>query len=99
MRGDGRVRFILDAKWKRVGARDGDARHGLDQGDLYQMYFYAHRKRHRCKTVALVYPRSRRFTQELTYRFFDGLKLVCLPFDVARPDHGVSEALRLLKCS
>ena len=95
--GDGRVRFILDAKWKRAGARDGDARHDLDQGDLYQMYFYG--KRHRCKTVALVYPRSRRFTQELTYRFFDGLKLVCLPFDVARPDHGVSEAMRLLKCS
>ncbi len=95
--GDGCVRFILDAKWKRVGARVGDARHDLDQGDLYQMYFYG--KRHRCKTVALVYPRSRRFTQELTYRFFDDLKLVCLPFDVARPDHGVSEALRLLKCS
>ena len=61
------------------------------------MYFYG--KRHRCKTVALVYPRSRRFTQALTYRFFDGFKLVCPPFDVARPDHGVSEALRLLKCS
>ena len=94
---NGRVRFILDAKWKRAGARDGDARHDLDQRDLYQMYFYG--KRHRCKTVALVYPRSRRFTQELTYRFFDGLKLVCLPFDIARPNHGVSEALRLLKCS
>ena len=95
--GDGPVRFILDAKWKRAGARDGDSKHGLDQGDLYQMYFYG--KRHRCKTVALVYPRSRRFTQELKYRYFDGLKLVCLPFDVARPDRGVSEAMRLLECS
>ena len=87
--------FILDAKWKHVNMQDDNPRHGLDQEDLYQLYAYG--KRYGCKTVAMVYPRSEYFTTELTYRFCDGLKLICLPFDVANPQRSVSEALCLLK--
>ena len=93
----GQVQYILDAKWKHIDSQGDNARHGVDQGDLYQLYAYG--KRYGCKTVALVYPRSRNFTKELIYRFFDSLKLICLPFDVADPKTSVSETLRLLKCS
>ena len=91
------VQFILDAKWKHINAWGDDARHDIGQGDLYQLYAYG--KLHKCETVALVYPQSQDFTTELTYRVFDGLKLICLPFDVANPESSVSQALELLKCS
>ena len=97
MDGADRGPFILDAKWKHVDTQGSNAKHNIDQGDLYQLYAYG--KRYDCKTVALIYPWSRHFTTELVYRFVDGLKLICLPFDVSRPKHSVLEALRLLKCA
>lgn len=93
---DGEVKFILDAKWKHFSAGPGASKPGVDQGDLYQLYGYG--KRYRCKTVALVYPWSRQFKTKLTFRFFDCLKLICLPFDVANPQRSVRETLRTLEC-
>lgn len=93
---DGEVKFILDAKWKHFSAEPDASKPGVDQGDLYQLYAYG--KRYGCKTVALVYPWSHQFKTKLTFRFFDCLKLICLPFDVAHPERSVSEALRALKC-
>ena len=95
--GGGRVQFILDAKWKHINAQGDNAKHSIDQGDLYQLYAYG--KRYGCNTVVLVYPRSQDFTTEMTYRVFDGLKLICLPFDAANPESSVLQALRLLKCA
>ena len=92
-----RVKFILDAKWKHLDGQGYSARHDVGQGDLYQLYAYG--KRYRCKKVVLVYPRSGQFTTEMTYRFFDGLKLICLPFDLTDPKNSVSKAIRLLNCS
>ena len=87
----GRVVFILDAKWKEIDARGGDRKHGIDQRDMYQLYAYG--KRYACRAVALVYPQTGDFATDLRYRFFDGLPLVCLPFDVTRPD-GPKESVR-----
>ena len=86
-----RVPFILDAKWKEIDARSGAPKHGIDQRDMYQLYAYG--KRYGCKGVALVYPRTGAFETELQYRFFDGLPLVCLPFDVTRPE-GPEDSVR-----
>ncbi len=94
--GGGEVKFILDAKWKHFSARTDASKHGPDQRDLYQLYGYA--RRYGCKTVALVYPWSRHFKTKLTFRFFDRLKLICLPFDVADPERSVKEALSTLEC-
>ena len=58
---------------------------------MYQLYAYG--KRYGCKGVALVYPRTGAFETELQYRFFDGLPLFCLPFDVTRPE-GPRESVR-----
>ena len=86
-----RVPFILDAKWKEIEARSGDWKHGIDQRDMYQLYAYG--KRYGCRAVALIYPRTGSFTAELHYRFFDGLPLVCVPFDVTCPE-GPEESVR-----
>lgn len=61
---------------------------------MYQLYAYG--KRYGCRTVALAYPRSPGFTSPLTYGFFDGLRLACLPFEVTRPEASVRTALRTL---
>ena len=86
-----RVVFILDAKWKGIEGRSDDRKHGIDQRDMYQLYAYA--RRYGCRAVALVYPRTGNFENELHYRFFDGLPLVCLPFDLTRPE-GPEESVR-----
>ncbi|MCY3879401.1 MAG: hypothetical protein OXF74_09510 [Rhodobacteraceae bacterium] len=91
----GRVRFILDTKWKNIEGFGDDAKHGIDQADMYQLYAYG--KLHRCDAVALVYPRSDQFRSQLRYRFFDGLELICLPFDVTRPQESVDLCLQSLE--
>ncbi|MDE0059903.1 MAG: hypothetical protein OXP07_17430 [Defluviicoccus sp.] len=88
------VRFILDAKWKGIDASSEDGKHGIDQDDMYQLHAYG--KLYGCEAVALVYPRTGRFESELRYRFFDGLPLVCLPFDVTQPEKSVGQCLQVL---
>lgn len=81
-------RFILDAKWKRLKSRaeDGEKR-GIVQADMYQLYAYG--KRYGCETVALVYPRTKDFNRRVRYVFDDDLTLLCLPFDVSKPEPSV----------
>ena len=93
-----RVKFILDAKWKDIDGSDYDQKHGIDQADMYQLYAYgkAYGKHYGCKAVALVYPKTARFTRELRYQFFDGLPLFCLPFDVSNPNESVRLGMQVL---
>lgn len=91
------VRFILDAKWKHIGKGGSDPIRDIASSDLYQLYAYG--KRYECRAVALIYPQSGDFTSPVTARFFDGLKIVGLPFDVASPERSrrsVRLALRTL---
>ena len=71
-----------------------DAKHGVDQADMYQLYAY--RKRYQRDAVALVYPRTGQFPSALRYRFFEGFPLICLPFDVTRPQDSVRRSLQSL---
>ena len=89
------VPFVLDAKWKEVDAGSDDRKHGVDQRDMYQLYAYG--KRYGCRAVALVYPRTSAFQTELIYRFFDGLPLICVPFDVTRPEESVRHSIWVLE--
>ena len=91
----GRVAFILDAKWKAIEVPGADLKHGIDQADMYQLYAYG--TRYQCDAVALIYPRTSTFTTELCYRFFDGLPLICLPFDVTKPADSVQRLIRVLR--
>ena len=95
LRNGKRVAFILDAKWKRIETRGEDPKHGIDQGDMYQLYAYA--KAYECDVVALVYPRTQVFKSPLHYRFFDDLRLICLPFDVQDPKGSVRTSIQTLR--
>ena len=93
------VRFILDAKWIHLGENENKTISDVHGSDLYQIYAYG--KRYKCQTVALVYPRNSTFIRPCNFQFFDGLKLVLLPFDVSSPagsQRSVQRALRELEC-
>jgi 5-methylcytosine-specific restriction enzyme subunit McrC len=47
--------IILDTKWKRLKDRSMDARNGIAQSDLYQLFAYA--KRYGCQDNVLLYPK------------------------------------------
>lgn len=94
LRQGGQIPFILDAKWKSVDATDEDPKHGIAQGDVYQLHAYA--ARYGCSAVALVYPRNANFESTLRYRFFDGRTLLAIPFDVTQPQESVCWAIEEL---
>ena len=86
------VRFILDAKWKRLDLRAPN--HGVSQDDAYQLFAYG--RRYGCRRVVLVYPRTTSFHEPLIFRFLDDLDLemACFPFDVADSEGNVRMMMR-----
>ena len=89
--------FVLDTKWKRLkSATEDRTKRGIVQADMYQLYAYG--KRYGCRTVALVYPRTDDFEEPLRFVFDDELTLLCLPFDVSRPEISVHRCLGALHC-
>ena len=87
--------FILDTKWKRINAEDGDLKLGIHQADMYQMFVYG--KKYGCSKVALVYPKTDQFRDPLHYRFDQDLSLACVPFDLKKPCKSVTEILNTLQ--
>ena len=75
------VRFILDAKWKRLDPRAPNR--GVSRDDAYQLFAYG--RRYGCRRVVLVYPRTTAFREPFIFRFLDDLDLemACFPFNVA----------------
>ena len=95
----GEVRFVLDAKWKKIDGNAKAPKHDISQGDVYQLYSYG--RKFGCATVALLYPRTPEFDSPLRYEFNDRvagqrLDLFCFPFDVLHPDESVREIMRRL---
>jgi len=94
---------VLDAKWKKDICNDGkDPKHGVTQGDIYQLYSYG--RKFGCGSVVLIYPRTRTFRSPLRYEFKDkiagqGLTLFCFPFDVVQPEKSVCEIMQRLKAN
>ena len=87
----GQVRFILDAKWKRLASTEPN--HGISQADAYQLFAYG--MRYGCRRVVLLYPKTMMFRKSLRLRFVnDDLTLDCFPFDVSDPEESVSALMR-----
>ncbi len=86
------VRFILDAKWKRLDPSERN--HGVSQADAYQLFAYG--KRYGCRRVVLVYPRTAGFRETVWFRFAgdDDLELACFPFDVSDTEASVHAITR-----
>ena len=87
---------MLDAKWKKIDGNARDPKHGISQGDVYQLYGYG--RKFGCAKVALLYPRTPEFDSPLRYEFNDKvsgqrLDLCCFPFDVLHPDESVREIM------
>ena len=91
----GKAEFILDTKWKRINAEDGDLKRGVNQADMYQMFVYG--KKYGCSKVALVYPKTEQFDEPLRFEFDKQSSLDCLPFDVTKPKCSVIEIIEILK--
>ena len=88
----GKVRFVLDAKWKRL---DPEApNNGVSQDDAYQLFAYG--KRYGCRRVVLVYPKTRAFPETIHFRFHNGrdLEMDCFPFDVGDGARSVGELIQ-----
>ncbi len=92
----GQVRFILDAKWKRLDP--GAPNHGVSQDDAYQLFAYG--RRYGCRRVVLVYPRTTAFRETIVFRFVDDhdLEMACFPFDVEDSAATVGAMMRELPC-
>lgn len=93
------VRFVLDAKWKRLGD-GGDVQRDIPQSDVYQLYSYG--RKFGCETVVLLYPKTERFSRPLRYEFNDAvvgqpLSLWCFPFDVVEPQRSVEVVMAHLE--
>jgi len=77
----GQIRFILDAKWKRL---DPSARnHGVVESDAYQLFAYG--KTYGVQRVILVYPSSAGFRKPVWFSVAGDhdLEMHCFPFDVS----------------
>ena len=83
------VIHILDTKWKRIDEQTNDFKHDISQDDMYQLFSYG--KQYNCEKVALIYPRTDKFTEPLCYHFDENLSLYCFPFDVENPKKSVGE--------
>ncbi len=88
------IRFVLDAKWKRIDP--GKPNHGVTQADAYQLFAYG--KKYGCRRVVLVYPKTTEFSQTLRFRFDENpdLELACFPFDVADPAGTIEKMMQEL---
>ena len=94
------VKFILDAKWKRLNEGKKDSKHGISQADMYQLYSYG--IQYRCEAAALIYPKTANFEKHLEYKFgpdFDNpsLKLFCFPFNVEEPEESVKDIVEKME--
>ena len=92
----GQVRFILDAKWKRI--EPGTGNHGVSQADAYQLFAYG--RTYGSQRVVLVYPRTTEFRETQSFRFVGhrepNLELDCFPFDLADAEGSVRTMMQFL---
>ena len=91
----GKPEIILDTKWKHINGKDGGPKLGFNQADMYHMFVYG--KNCECRTVALVYPKTKEFDKTEDFRFGRELSLACVPFDVTAPEVSVKEINRHMK--
>ena len=92
---DGKTKFILDTKWKRVNEQANDRKHGISQADMYQLFAYG--KKYGCEQVALIYPKTDAFCSPIHYEFDEALSLSCFPFDVTNPKGSVGNIVAYLE--
>ncbi|WP_247233498.1 McrC family protein [Telluribacter sp. SYSU D00476] len=79
----GNALWVLDTKWKQLSSF---RQHGIDQGDLYQLYAYGQRYLSEADQVTLVllYPRTATFQEAPAPFYYDAqLPLYLIPVDLS----------------
>lgn len=83
---EGRRRFVLDTKWKRLNSYARDEKYGIAQSDFYQLFAYGRKymaANEASKELVLIYPRTANFLSPLPpFAFEPDLTLRILPFDL-----------------
>jgi 5-methylcytosine-specific restriction enzyme subunit McrC len=79
----GKKRWVLDTKWKRLDGNDKANHYALSQADFYQLFAYGQKYLSGEGQLALIYPKRESFTKPLPlFDFGLGLSLWVLPFDL-----------------
>lgn len=92
---------ILDTKWKLINEEtvydngESDAKSGISQSDMYQMFAYGHKYLRSNGSLVLIYPRWKNFNSRLKQSFTlgDNLILDVVPFDLIDDSKGFTEML------
>nr|WP_218584099.1 McrC family protein [Pseudomonas akapageensis] len=88
--------WVLDAKWKLLDSADRASKYGLSQADFYQLFAYGQCYLGGKGEMALIYPRTERFSVPLEpFAFSDHLRLWVLPFDLKTGELFGGEAMGL----
>ncbi|OTP69753.1 McrC family protein [Caballeronia sordidicola] len=79
----GQRKWVLDTKWKRLDGANREGLYGLAQSDFYQLFAYGHKYLFGHGEMALIYPRTAKFTRPPPpFVFSEGLTLWALPFNL-----------------
>jgi 5-methylcytosine-specific restriction enzyme subunit McrC len=79
------TRWVLDAKWKLISTSEVENKHGLSQGDFYQMYAYGQKYLCGKGEMLLIYPHISTFPIELRekpFHYSADLKLWVTSYDL-----------------
>ncbi|WP_348655691.1 restriction endonuclease [uncultured Sulfitobacter sp.] len=95
-----KVVMVIDTKWKRISSRIEDAKHGINQGDVYQMMAYS--QLYECDRVMLLYPYHQGLSGSLPQQTYAigtagaSRKLLISTIDVSRRHSTVTASLSKL---
>ena len=75
---------IVDAKWKLIDESNYQYKFDVAQSDLYQLYAYGKKYQQDVKNVELflVYPKTDKFTEMISWKFEENLNINLVPFDL-----------------
>ena len=89
---------IMDAKWKCLNTSDEKLE--VAQADLYQLFAYAeiikHKRNIENVSLALLYPKTEKFTEAKKWTYFNGTEISIVPVDVLDFDNN-EQLLSLMK--
>ncbi len=75
---------VLDTKWKLIDEGNYNNKFDVAQSDLYQLYAYGKKYQQEAQEVELflVYPKTDKFTDMMSWKFEDNLRINIAPFDL-----------------
>lgn len=102
---DDKLIAILDTKWKLINQNktyengSSDAKSGISQADMYQLFAYGYKVLCGAGKLLLIYPKCTTFSEPLTkFQFSGELNLQVVPFDLEQADDNQAWLSSILEC-